>query len=276
MQPRPLPPPRHGITEEISAHVQLRVLSAEDAGGHGEAARHLEAADPAQAQVLLRHLRRRRLDARPHAGGGARNPERRRRCRAAPVLRRLDARRPRRHAGAVPLAWPAPYRRAARRPALGRGRRGRTALCQRTGGIHPPDHRRSFPHRSRRLSGVPPAGALGPRRPARVQAQGRRRRKCGDHPVFFQRRRLFPLRRRLRGAGHRAAYRARHHADRQFLAARAVLGCLRRGDSALAAAAAAKLRRRRRLDPQLRPGRGHRTVRPTAVRRARRACTSTP
>src|ERR1039457_989687 len=79
----PPPPPCHGITKKISPPFQLRVLPAENAGRDGKAACHLEAVDPAQTQVLLRHLRRRRLDARPHARGGAGNSERRGRCRAA-------------------------------------------------------------------------------------------------------------------------------------------------------------------------------------------------
>ena len=46
------------------------------------------------------------------------------------------------------------------------------------------------------------------------------------------------------------ADRAGHHADRQLLAARALLGRLRRGDPALDPPEACRLRRRHRLDPQ--------------------------
>src|SRR5207248_15757 len=49
----------------------------------------------------------------------------------------------------------------------------------------------------------------------------------------------------------------RHHADRQVLAARALLGGLRRGDPALDADQARGLSRRRGVDPRLRPRRRH-------------------
>src|SRR5207247_1170128 len=66
---------------------------------------------------------------------------------------------------------------------------------------------------------------------------------------------------------HRSAHRSGGHADREFLAARALLGRLRRRDSALAAPEDAEPGRRRRFDPQPRPGGGHRAVRPAALGR---------
>jgi magnesium transporter len=61
-----------------------------------------------------------------------------------------------------------------------------------------------------------------------------------------------------RGARHRRADRSRHHADQQFLAARAFLGRVWRRDSALDAPQARGLRRRRALHPRFRPRRGDR------------------
>ena len=120
-------------------HLQLRVLPAAHARGQGQAARHLAAARAAEAEVLLGHLRRRRLDAGRHAGHGARDPARRLRGRAAHFLRRLDAGRDRRDPRAVQGERHPPHRRAARRPALGRGDGGRAALRERAGRVHPRD-----------------------------------------------------------------------------------------------------------------------------------------
>ena len=77
------------------------------------------------------------------------------------------------------------------------------------------------------------------------------------------------------GRGHRHPDRAGHHAHRQVLAARTLLRRLRRRNSALDPAQARRLRRRHRFDPLLRPGRGDQPVRSPAARRRARACTST-
>ena len=93
------------------------------------------------------------------------------------------------------------HRRAARRPALGHARR-RASSATRTSWSRfiRAETGDCVPHRGRRLSGVPSAGAQPERRPAQLQAQGRRRRERRDHAVLLQRRRLLPLRRRVRGA----------------------------------------------------------------------------
>ena len=65
-----------------------------------------------------------------------------------------------RGARAVPQPrHPAP-RRAARRHAVGHGRRGRVPLRERARRVHPRDDRRLVPHRRRRVSGDASAGAL--------------------------------------------------------------------------------------------------------------------
>ena len=69
-----------------------------------------------------------------------------------------------------------------------------------------------------------------------------------------------------RAAGIAHPDRSRHHADRQFLAARALLGHLRRRDPALDAPEVRGLSRRQRLDPRLRPGCRQRAVREAARR----------
>jgi methylenetetrahydrofolate reductase (NADPH) len=91
-----------------------------------------------------------------------------------------------------------PHRRPARRPALGHGRCRRIPLRQRAGRVHPRRNRRPLPHRGGRLPRVASAGEEPARRPAEFQAQGRRRRQFGHHPVLLQRRRLRALRRRKR------------------------------------------------------------------------------
>ena len=70
-----------------------------------------------------------------------------------------------------------------------------------------------------------------------------------------------------RAAGIAPADRSGRHADRQLLAARALLRRLRRRDPALDAPQARGLPRRRRVDPRLRPRRGDRPVREADRRR---------
>ncbi len=87
-----------------------------------------QAARTAQAPVLLRHLRRRRLDARPHAGDGARDPAARvsmpRRTFPASARRAPTSRET---LELYQVEGHPPHRRAARRPAL--GHRQRRASC---------------------------------------------------------------------------------------------------------------------------------------------------
>src|SRR5262249_58429957 len=76
------------VAEQVRARVQLRVLPAENAGRKAEAARDLEATRAAPAQVLLCHLRRRRVAAGPYARNGGRHPLPRIPCQFAPLMRR--------------------------------------------------------------------------------------------------------------------------------------------------------------------------------------------
>ena len=154
------------------------------------------------------------------------------------------------------------------------GRRG-SSVCERPGRVHPPGDGRLVPHRRRRLPRISPAGDEPAGRPRRLQAQGRRGRRLGDHAVLLQCRRVLALRRRVPRVGHHGADRAGHHADRELLEARALLGRLRRGDSALDAAGSSKAtattpRRSARSASTWSPSS------PTACSRAaRRDCTST-
>jgi methylenetetrahydrofolate reductase (NADPH) len=61
----------------------------------------------------------------------------------------------------------------------------RPALRQRAGGTDPHRARRPLHHRSRGLSGNPSAGGRRAGRPAPLQAQGRRRRRCAITQYFY-------------------------------------------------------------------------------------------
>ena len=167
---------------------------------------------------------------------------------------------------AVPVAWHPPHRRAARRPALGRGQRGRAALRERAGRVHPRDDRRLVPHRGRRLS----------------RSSIRRRAPRSDD--------LRDFKRKVDAGANAAITQYFYNADAYF---RFVDDCealgidlpivpgimpianfsqLARFSDACGAEIprwmrlqARRLRRRHRVDPQLRPGRGHRAVRPPAA-----------
>ena len=156
----------------------------------------------ARPAFLLGDLRRRRLDPRPHPRDRARNPGQRHRSGAAPVLHRLHPRQHPRDAAAhtVTQASAISSRCAATcPPACGRLGEFRYAnelvsfIRAETG-----DH---FHIEVAGLSGVSPAGAHAPARSAQLQAQGRGRRRQRHHPVFLQRRRLFPLRGRCEALG---------------------------------------------------------------------------
>src|SRR5207249_4592732 len=81
----------NAIPEKTPAHIQLRVLPAENPGRDGEVARDLEAARAVEAALLLLHLWRGRLHAGPHAGDRPRNPGRRTPRGAAYLLHRRNA-----------------------------------------------------------------------------------------------------------------------------------------------------------------------------------------
>ena len=95
-----------------------------------------------------------------------------------------------------------PHRRAARRPAfrdreLGRARATRTSSSR----FIRSRQRRLVPDRGRLLSRVPSAGDAAPRDDlANFKRKVDAGADCRDHAVLLQRRRLLPLRRRLRGA----------------------------------------------------------------------------
>ena len=129
----------------------------------------VQRAGRAAARVLQRHLRRRRLHARQDAAHRARHRRGRLRGRAAPVLRRLDARGHRRDPGHLPRAEDPPPGGAARRPAQRHGHGRRVPLCHRAGALHPRDAGRRLAHRGRRLPRVPPASSATPARPAALR-----------------------------------------------------------------------------------------------------------
>ena len=127
--------------------------------------------------------------------------------RAAPLLHRLHAAR------ASPRSSPPTGSRAIRRLVALRGdlpsgtaTAGEFRYASELIALHPRDARARLAHRGRRLSRVPPAGALCEARPAALRRQGEGRRRLGDHAVLLQPRRLLPLRRRGRA---RSASRCR-------------------------------------------------------------------
>jgi methylenetetrahydrofolate reductase (NADPH) len=75
-------PIAHGLTYD-KTHTQFRILPPQNPGGNGQTARHAPAACPAQPGIFFGHFRRRRLDPRPYAGNGDRNPAGRSQSRAA-------------------------------------------------------------------------------------------------------------------------------------------------------------------------------------------------
>ena len=170
-----------------------------------------------QAALLLLHLRRRRLDARRHARDGDGDP-------------RTPATRPRRTSPASPRrARTSPSSSSATRRTASATWSRCAATCPRASAprassatprelvrLRPREDRRLVPHRGGLLPRVPPADALRRRRGAQLQEEGRRRRQRRDHAVLLQRRRLFPLRRRLPRRGHLDPDRPRRHADRNF------------------------------------------------------------
>ena len=109
--------------------VQPRVLSAARPGCPGAAGAHGQAAARRSEPRFQRHLRRRRLHARRHAGRvrhAAAAGLRRRRISRASAPPATTARDP----GQLSRTRRQARGRAARRHAVGHGRRGRVALCQ--------------------------------------------------------------------------------------------------------------------------------------------------
>ena len=108
------------------AAFQPRVLSSAHAGRNRTAPRHAPPVEAAQARVLLGHVRRRRLDARRHARGGARVPRRRHAGSAAYLLHGRHAalrspkcsRNTRRTTSAISSRCAAICRRERARPAI--------------------------------------------------------------------------------------------------------------------------------------------------------------
>ena len=200
----------------------------------------------AQAGVLLGDVRRRRLDARRHAGDGARDPRRGPRRRAAHLVHRLAPRESIRDVlDAVPRARHPPSRRAARRPAVGHGRRGRVPLCERARRVHPRGDRRLVPHRRRRVSGISSAGA----QPAATtsttsSARSTPARTRRSRSTSSTRDAYWSFVDACADARPRRPDRAGHHADRELLEARALLRRVRRRDPALDPPPARRLRRR--------------------------------
>src|SRR2546427_98959 len=118
-------------------HLQLRILSTGHARGRGQAAGHARAARTARAEVLFGHLRRGRLDARPDVGSGAGDTGGGTARGAAYLVHWFDSREHTRDAGDVSRTRHRASRRAARRLAVGHGRRRRISLRERVGGGHP-------------------------------------------------------------------------------------------------------------------------------------------
>ena len=94
--------------------------------------------------------------------------------------------------------------------------------------------------------GDPSLGAQPRSRPRQSEAEARRRRQPGDHPVLFRRRCVSALPRPSACRRHRCAARAGHPAGHQFRPAEAHGGGLRRLDPGLDGAAFRRARRRPR------------------------------
>ena len=197
---------------------------------------HRGAAEDAVAGLRFVHLRRRRLDAELYPGNRARP--------ATATWPRSGAARVRAWAAAAneirELLQPvsrtglqAPGR-AARRPALGHGAHGRSALCVRPDRVHPRGARRLVPHRGRLLSGNASAGRRRTGGPATFQGEDRcRRAMARSRQYFYNADAYFRFVDDVRKLGVDGADRARHHADLQFLPAQALFRRLRRGNPAL-------------------------------------------
>ena len=207
---------------------------------------------------------------------GARDPRRGPRGRAAPLVHRRHPRVLRdvlaQYRGA---RHPAP-RRAARRPSVGHGGRGRIPLRERARRVHPRGDGRLVPHRRRLLS----RNSIRRRaRPRRTSTHFERKIDAGANSAitqyFFNADAYWRFVDALRRARHRHSDRARRHADRELHQARALLRRLRRRNSALDPAQAGGLRRRHGVDSRVRPRRRDATLRRRSSRTARRACTST-
>ena len=197
------------------------------------------------------HLRRRRLDARGHARDGARHPRRRPRGRAAHLLHRLHAQRDARasSSSATRARHPA-RRRAARRPAFGPRRRRANSATRASWCASSASETGDWFHiEVGVLSGVPPADAQ--RRDEDLPTSSARSTPARTRAItqyFYNADAYFRFVDDAQAAGIARADRARHHADRQLLAARALLGRVRRRDPALdaleARVASATTRRR--------------------------------
>ena len=215
--------------------LQLRVLPAEDAGGRGEAARRLRSSSRSSSREFFSvtygaggSTRERTLDTVLEiCAGRASAPHRTSRAsarRATSIARSLRAlQEP--AASATSSRCAATCLRAPRQPASSATRTSSSRSSARNSAT-------GSTSRSP-LSRVPSAGAQRAGRSRELQAQGRSRRRFGDHAVLLQRRRLLPLRRRVRSDRASTCRSSPASCRSALLAARALLRRLRRRDPAL-------------------------------------------
>ena len=198
-----------------------------------------DAARAARSRFRVRHLWRRRHDARAHARHRQAHPQRDLAdAGRASDLRVGDARGNRRHRAAVSRGRRAPHRGAARRS----GRRRRHEIyspsrrlrdVRRTGRRHQA-HRPGFRRLGLGLSGAASRQPDGRCRHRHAQGQGRRRRDARHHAVLFRERSLLPLSRPRARARHRHPDRARHPAGAEFQGRDQFRGARRRVGAGLA------------------------------------------
>ncbi len=134
--------------------------------------------------------------------------------------------------GDPPTGLDAPYEAQSRRLSDDRGTRRRR------------ERDRQFRGVGRDLSGKASAEPDAPARHRDPEAQGRGRRRPGDHPVLLRQQRLFSLSRRRRRGGHRDPDRAGNLSDAEFQADGEFRSPRRNERSALARRAVRRPRRR--------------------------------
>ncbi len=177
----------------------VRVLPAQDPRDGDDPVVVDRAARPAQPQLRLGHLRRRRLDPGAHpqhrvAPGARDRPE----ARRPPHLRGRHQGRGRRGGARLSRGRRAPHRGHARRPG---GTASATAYAAHPGGLRALLRPRRRHQAHRRLRGLGPVGLSGaptrgrfPRPGSRrAEGQGRLRRRPRHHPVLLRQRPVLPL-----------------------------------------------------------------------------------
>ena len=260
-----------------SALLQLRVLSAEHGGRRGEARADREAARAAEAEVLLGDLRRGRLDARAHARRRARHA----RGRATP--RRRTSRASARRATSIREIAAAIQGSAAsgtwwRCAAICLRARRRAASFATPTSWSSSSAQEFGSHFFIEVAAYPEYHPQARSAQEDLQEFKRKVEAGADSAItqyFYNADAYFHFVDECEAMGLERADRARHHADRPLLAARALLRRVRRRNPALDPQEARRLRRRHRVDPRVRPRRRHRALRRPAARAARRGCTST-